>query len=155
MKVNIYLTRDQSTQLTAISYKYQVSKSTIAEKVLFYLTKYLLKEKKKEKIELIGNEYIYEEKGNKTCIKPKLDPVNNKLYKNSTKPYTNCLVIYLKKDIKKYVENTKELNNEINTALQTTKEENWDYNRFIRSMARYERKTRQKFCWKTKQAIQK
>lgn len=141
MKVNIYLTKEQNSQLTAISYKYQVSKSTIGEKVLFYLTKYLVQEHKQEMIQKIGTIYLYKEmKGTKTCIKPKLDPINNGLYENYTKAYTNALVMYLTKDFKSYVENTKQLCSEINKALQTTKEENWDYNRFIRSMHRYERK---------------
>lgn len=141
MKVNIYLTKEHNTELTAISYKYQVSKSTIAEKVLFYLTKYLIQEQKKDMIQKIGTTYLYKEmKGTKTCIKPKENPTNNGLYENYTKAYTNALVMYLKKDFKTYVEETKQLCSDINKALQTIKEENWDYNRFIRSMHRYERK---------------
>ena len=141
MKVNIYLTKEQSTELNAISYKYEVSKSTIAEKVLFYLTKYLIQEQKKEIIQKIGTTYLYnEDKGEKTSIKIKENPTNKGLYENNTKAYTNALVIYVKKDFKNYVEETKKLCSDINKALQTTKEQNWDYNRFIRSMHRYKKR---------------
>ena len=109
--------------------------------MLFYLTKYLIQEDKKEIINKIGTTYLYKEmKGTKTCIKPKQNTTNNGIYENNTKAYTNALVMYLTKDFKTYVESTKQLCNDINKALQTTKEENWDYNRFIRSMHRYERK---------------
>lgn len=141
MLVNIYLTKEEKYKLDLMCRKYQVSLSTIAQKVLFYFTKYALIFDKLQCME-IGEEYKYMKKGKKTCIKPKLDPCNNNLYKNLTRAYTNALKIYLHKNIDKYTEkeNVEKYYNDINTDLQKTNEKNWDYNRFVRSMKRYEGK---------------
>ena len=55
-KVNIYLNKDESLKLTSICNKYQVSKSTIAEWVLFYLTKYLRQQEDTETMEKMGTQ---------------------------------------------------------------------------------------------------
>ena len=143
MTINIYLNLQEKMKLRAISTKNEVSTSTIAENVLFYFTKYLLnQENGKEIIQKFGNEYIYMEKGGKTSIKPRVDPTNNGLYKNITKAYTNVLKIWLKKDVKNWInkEYVEKFYTDLNRTLQQTKEPNWDYNRFIRCMKRYERK---------------
>lgn len=143
MLVNIYLTPEEKYKLNAISKKHQVSLSTIAEKVLFYFTKYALPYDKLLCME-IGEEYKYMNNGKKTCIKPKIDPCNNNLYKNLTRAYTNALKIYLHKNIDKYTEkqNVEKYYNDVNTSLQKTEEKNWDYNRLCRSLKRYENKKR-------------
>ena len=140
MIINIYYSKDQARQLDEMQRKYQVSRSTIASTVLLYLTKYLVQENKKELLDIIGKEYLYDAKGNKTSIKTQKLTVASTTYENQTKAYTNAIQIYLRKDVKKYITNSEAFYNDLNKKLQTTREPNWDYNHFIRSMKRYERK---------------
>ena len=150
MIINIYLTHDQKVQLNAMSQKYKVSISTIADNVLFYLTKGIIQSYEGEKIaaeqistiQEIKNGQIYKDKGQKkTSIKPKGEIVKFKFYNNLRYAYNNAIKIYLHKDLDKYL--TKEQINyfyqSLNTALQKTIEPNYEYNKFIRNMARYER----------------
>lgn len=151
MKINIYYTNLENLELDKISDKYKVSKSTIADKVLFYFTKYLLAEKKENIIEKLQTEYYYNEDANtKTCIKPKgQDNKENVIYglytKNKSRAYTNVIKIYLKKHIKNHLteEHTKMFYQELNTSLQKIYEPNYNYNKFIRNMARYQNGAKQ------------
>lgn len=140
--INIYITPEQKVELDRICYKYQVSKSTIAENLLYLMTKYLLRQDNgKNQIKVLGTMYVYEQSGKKTSIKPRLDPVNNGIYENLSKAYTNVIQIYLHKNVDKYIdkENVQKLYNDLNTKLQKTNEPNWDFNRFRRQMAKYEK----------------
>lgn len=144
--INIYITPEQKIELDRICYKYKVSKSTIAEKVLFILTKHInwsAGEKRKEIQTKLGTTYIYENSGTKTSIKPKPSTTHvlNAFYTNISKAYTNAVQIYLRKDIDKWIgkELTQKFYNDLNTELQKTNEPNWDFNRFRRQMAKYEK----------------
>lgn len=142
MIVNVYLNAEDKIKLNALSRKYEVSISTLAENILFYFTKYALKYDKQLCMS-IGTEYKYKNnKGKKTSIKPKDNPTNNELYDNYTKAYTNALIIYLHKDLKIYMEakDIERYYSELNTKLQKVIEPNYDYNKFIRSIKRYETK---------------
>lgn len=149
MKITIYYTKDEKDKLQILMEKYKVSTSTIADNVLFYLTKYLLKQCDHEKINNIDQEYLYEKDNNiRTTIKPKgedtKDNIIYSLYNNKTKAYTNALKIYLKKDIKKYLteKNSMQFYQELNTKLQKTSEDNYNYNKFVRNYKRYERQNK-------------
>lgn len=149
MKITIYYTKDEKDKLQILMEKYKVSTSTIADNVLFYLTKYLLKQSDHEKINNIDHNYIYEKDRNiRTTIKPKgqetKDNIIYSLYNNKTKAYTNTLKIYLKKEIKKYLteENSKLFYQELNKKLQKTNEDNYNYNKFVRCYKRYEKQNK-------------
>lgn len=142
--INIYITREQKLELDRICYKYQVSKSTIAEKLLFILTKYINRsEFRKEKQEELGNQFMYTQSGQKTSIKPKPETTRTleNFYTNMSKAYTNALQIYLRKHVERWVgkENIQDFYNDLNKELQKTNEPNWDFNRFRRQMAKYEK----------------
>lgn len=151
--INIYLTDTEKIKLKQLQIKYQVSMSTICEGVLFYLTKYLLHDNRKELLNELCTKSFYKDKGNKkTSIKPnpkftKHIDVETLTYcglldkEQLNKAYINAIKIYLHKDIKLYLsqEKAQMFYEELNKKLQTTNEPNWNYNEFKRNMYKYER----------------
>lgn len=81
------------------------------------------------------------EKGTKTSIQaPKTMSKSDIEIKQLSKFYTNCIKIYLKHDIKKFLINEQLDSNKywnyINQKLTTTTDEFYDYNRFLRYQRR-------------------
>lgn len=137
-RINIYLTKEEKNELEKIARKYKCSISTIADKVCTY-TYYVLTHGQGN--EILFNQYLA--KGIKTSIKPKCyDPKENPLantIENKDMFTTNCLKIYVAKNIGQYLENKEYIQvywNKINRDLMQVKEQFWNYNNFIRSTMR-------------------
>lgn len=127
--VNIYITTTDRKRLEELKWKYHVSYSTIANTCVMKLAK------------CIGNQcgYLYEEKGYKTSIKCKLEWE----LENISQLYTNCLKIFLKDEINKYVkEDNGKIKSSILNELNNTWEENWNGNYFNRLMPRLVKKNK-------------
>lgn len=141
MKINIYLNQEEKEKIEDLKAKYKCSLSTICDKVVFYTYKALLHYSNNENnIENLQNQYIDNKNNKKTSCNPKCfnDREIFTSIKNKNLFTTNCIKIYLAKSINKYVkeEGIKEYWKDINSALQKTKEQYWDYNHFIRNEVR-------------------
>ena len=94
--------------------------------------------------------YIYKN-GKKTSIKtPKMFEKDSLFEKQKYKSRytTNVIKIYLKKDIKKYVNDPKLIEqywNECNEKMTKTYDEFWDYNKHIRYQRRMIRENKEYF----------
>ena len=127
--VNIYLTREDKRKLNEIKYRYHLSYSTIANILVNHLCMPC-------KLDLIYK-YIYEETEK---IKTHIEPRNNKDHQFGRYVYTNAIKIYLKQDLKKYINDDRKIqsiNGKIQREFETTIEDNWDGNRFNRNMVRW------------------
>lgn len=92
MRINIYLEKDERNRLEKIKNRYHLSYSTIARLIVESYYPWIN--------EQLEEHYIYEKKGYKTSIKPKKSIIVNK----PSIVYTNAIKIFLKKDLKKYVD---------------------------------------------------
>lgn len=129
MRINIYLTLLEKKQLSELKYKYHLSFSTICN-VIARNTAITTKN-------LYDKEYIYTEKGSKTCIKPKLEPYLDEIT-NKSKYYSNTVKKYLRKDYKDIDERLKtKLLNKIHNELINSYDPNWDGNEWNRKLPRY------------------
>lgn len=133
--INIYIPKDQRKKIDELKVKYRLSLTTIVDILVFTTWKYL----RGDQIETLTKTYIYK-KGAKTSVKmPKI--FSQLIWNESVKKQrlaTNVLMIYLNKDIKKYVADDKvnKYYNDLNNKMTTTVDEFWDYNQFIKKQRR-------------------
>lgn len=159
--INIYLNTEERKQLDNLKVKYRVSLTTIADVVTKITFKYFLQNEEKlegnDKLKKLFKEYLYI-KGRKTSIKePKGYKkeeggqyiTGNTYAQNVSKSrfVTNCLVIYIKKEIKKHIreELAEHYWNDINKELTNRKDEFWNYNDHIRLQRRMLRENKEYF----------
>lgn len=134
--INIYLDKTDRDAIDKLKVKYELSLTTIVDILVFVTTKYL---ENTEIYENLQKDYIYN-KGKKTSIKkPKIFNSLNWENLKECKYCTNVLLLYVRKDIKKYIKDQETLNkyyNLINQKMTTTKDEFWNYNNHIRMQRR-------------------
>ena len=153
--INIYLDSQYRKQVESLKVKYRLSLTTIVDVITKITFKYFLWSKEDiNNATRLYDEYLYP-KGKKTSIKePKLYKENP--YINGTSWHkenrksrftTNCLMIYLKKEIKNYIkqEDVEKYYNDINKELTTRKDEFWNYNEHIRMQRRMLRENKEYF----------
>ena len=162
--INIYLNSQERKLVDDLKVKYRLSLTTIVDVITKHTFKYFLQyayeynNKNEEDLKRLYKEYIYN-KGKKTSIKePQIFKkenggdylVGNEYAKGQSKSKftTNCLIIYLNKDIKNYVkeeEMQKAYWNNINKELTTRKDDWWNYNDHIRYQRRMLRENKEYF----------
>lgn len=139
--INIYLNKEDRKQMDLIKNKYQLSLTTIVD-ILCFETYHTFLQYAPLQLDVLTDSYMYS-KGAKTSIKKPHVMSDKEIFKNQkhkSRFATNVLMIYLKKDIKKYVEYpnaAQEYWNRINNKMNNTKDEWWGYNQHIR----YERRS--------------
>lgn len=137
MTVNIYLTKEEKSKLKELQERYKVSYSTIADKVIFYVIQAWPKDNTE-----ITDKYLYDQDKNKnikTSIKPRIFKGGLDNIPNKNRVATNCLKMYLKKDIKNYFNQvaTQQIYSKVDTELRKTQEIFWNYNQKIRTEMRF------------------
>lgn len=148
--INIYLNKDERKKIDNLKVKYQLSLTTITDILVMVTTKIFNQLEDKTKLEELMTKYLYK-RGKKTSIKTpslfKKDSIFEK-QKHKSRYTTNVIMIYLNRDIKKYVDNEKLVNqywNETNNKMTTTKDEFWHYNEHIRYQRRMLRENKEYF----------
>lgn len=147
--INIYLNSQERKLVDDLKVKYQLSLTTIVDILVMVTMKVFLMTNDKEKVDHLKNEYLYTP-GRKTSIKqPKIFSDKELFAKEQHKSRfaTNVIMLYIKKDIKNYV-NQEQANkywNECNSRLTTTKDQFWNYNTHIRMQRRMLRENKEYF----------
>lgn len=131
-RLTIYLDKKDKKQLNELKEKYHLSYSTIARIITSWMYTAMG--------ESLEQEYIYGKDGMyKTSIRPSSNKGNIAPAKKPSLAYTNSIKIFLKKDIKKYLneKKTEKLLNGIYRDLQNEYDENWNGNSYTRSFVRF------------------
>ena len=142
--INIYTSKDQRKEIDKIKVKYQLSLTTIVDILVFTTTKLL---KSTEKLEELTSKYVYK-KGGKTSIKkPKIFRELKWQNIKENRFATNVLMIYLHKDISKWLEkeDITKYYNMCNEKMTKTTDEFWNYNQHIRMQRRMLRENKEYF----------
>lgn len=147
--INVYLNNEERKQIDNLKVKYQLSLTTITDILVMATMKVFLQTNNKELIERLKNEYLYIP-GKKTSIKqPKIFSDKELFAKEQHKSRfaTNVIMIYLKKEIKNYVNEqlASKYWNDCNKKLTTTKDSFWNYNQHIRLQRRMLRENKDYF----------
>ena len=143
--IDIYLTKEQKQELDKISQKYQVSLSVIVDKVAHrYFQLFVMKGQ--DPFKTMTEKYIYNEKGYRTSVKPKYYKDFIKSYEPvikikgwQSKLFTNLIKIWLKNNEYRWIDEKDIINkfrNMINSDLQKTYDQYWNYNEQIRNTRR-------------------
>lgn len=124
--INIYLKPNDKKELCRLQNKFHLSFSTMANAIITPIYVAL-----GQKL----NEKLYNEKNYKTCIKPRQDQY-------SSKQYTNAIKLFLRKDLKKYVDEqtNQKITQMIYKEFQNTYDENWNGNRWCRFIPKFIKK---------------
>lgn len=148
--INVYLNKDDRKKIDNLKVKYQLSLTTITDILVMVTTKIFNQLEDKTKLEKLMTKYLYK-RGKKTSIKTpslfKKDSIFEK-QEHKSRYTTNVIMIYLNRDIKKYVDDEKLVNqywNETNNKMTTTKDEFWHYNEHIRYQRRMLRENKEYF----------
>lgn len=131
--INIYLTNADRKRLNELKYKYHLSYSTMANIITDKICSQI---KQKE-----FKNYLYDDKTKyRTSIKPR----NAFKYENRTQIYTNCIKLFTRGDLRKYMDEKDAVNLEISilNEMNDTYDENWDGNRLNRMMPKIVKKNR-------------
>ena len=146
--INIYLNTKDREEIEKLKVKYNLSLTTITDILIFESLIILKKESNKGLFDKFRKEYILS-KGQKTSIKK--PRILKQLEINDTeinKLCTNVLTIYIRKELKHYFTNEKELNrfySNVDRKMNETYEEFWDYNYFVRKQRRMLRENKEYF----------
>lgn len=147
--INVYLNNEDRKQIDNLKSKYQLSLTTITDILVMVTMKVFLQTNNEELIKRLTNEYLYN-RGKKTSIKePKIFNDKSIFAKEQHKSRfaTNVIMIYLKKEIKNYVNEqlASKYWKECNKKLTTTKDGFWNYNQHIRLQRRMLRENKDYF----------
>ena len=146
--INIYLNKDERTKIDNLKVKYQLSLTTITDILVMVTTKVFTQKNDPELLNRLMNTYLYKN-GKKTSIKtPSLFKKDSLFSKQEHKSRytTNVIKIYLKHDIKTYINDPKLIEmywNECNEKMTKTKDEFWDYNKHVRYQRRMLRENKE------------
>ena len=145
-KINIFLTKDEKSQIETKMRHYHVSMSNIAQKVSWAILKAIIQKltlNEDVKSQILDG-YLYPSGNYKTSIKPQDKDTIEQFTQKKSIFYTNCLKIYVNRELKKYFndDGCQMIQNYINDELQKSKETFYDYNNFCRNSQRYNRENK-------------
>ena len=140
--INIYLTPEERKLVDQKMQWYKVSLSTLVDKCVIFFAREINDVDIKK---MLLMDYYYKPKGKiKTSCKPRYFKGMEKCFKHPNRFATNCLLIWIKKDIKQLSVNGKTLEPKkadkiyslIDNELNKTVDKFWNYNEQIRNMRR-------------------
>lgn len=136
-KINIYLTDEQKKAIAKKCAWYKVSTSTIVDKVVYrFLSE--IKEGYDEFRNSLFIDFLYRDTGRKkTSVKPTI--FKSFKFTHPNKLATNCLLVWLKKDLKRFIQDDKKcqrIYSLIDDDLNKAYDKFWNYNEQIRNMRR-------------------
>ena len=151
-KINVYIAKEDRKKLDEIKVKNQLSLTAIVD-ILIEITYDCLKLNcNEETMKKITNMYVYQ-RGNKTSIKIPRSYKRNTMYETVDKSRfaSNCLNIYLKKEINIFIKNKDILEgkygywNRINQEMKNRHDPKWQYNENLRNQVNIVKQNKEYF----------